>query len=280
MLDLLFLAIAPAFFIFFYIYTKDRYEPEPLHLVLWIFFLGCMCTIPAGLIELFFPDDVFTSAVVAPVVEELAKFLVVFLFIYRHAEFDEPVDGIIYAMSAALGFATVENIFYVLEGGLAVGIMRALLSVPGHVIFSCIWGAALGIAKFRPKEQEAGILITGLAGAMLLHGIFNFSIEVLDAWGLLVIIVLIPAGIWWTLRNIRCAHDDPASACSADKRMMASASAAQAASASPAPVTAGPGPGPALPHRFCTGCGAPLREGTGFCEQCGKKTCKSHISDE
>ena len=68
MLDLLILAIAPAIFLFLYIYAKDRYEPEPLHLVLWIFFLGALSTIPAALIESPFPDGVFTSAVVAPVV--------------------------------------------------------------------------------------------------------------------------------------------------------------------------------------------------------------------
>ncbi|NMB79439.1 MAG: PrsW family intramembrane metalloprotease [Methanomicrobiales archaeon] len=269
MLDLLFLAIAPAVFIFLYIYAKDRYEPEPLHLVLWIFFLGCLCTIPAGIVEVFFPEDIVTSSVVAPVVEETAKFLVVFLFVYRHAEFDEPMDGIVYATAAALGFATVENIFYVLDGGLAVGILRALLSVPGHVIFSCIWGAALGIAKFRPKEQETGIILTGLFGAILLHGIFNFSIEAFEGWGLLILIVLVPAGIWWTNRNIRCAMDDPASACSMQARAAAAARAGAGFAGSV--VTEASRASPEIPHVFCTECGAALTKGKLFCENCGKK---------
>lgn len=268
MLNLLLLAIAPAVFIFLFLYAKDRYEPEPLHLVIWIFFLGCLCTIPAALIEYPFPDDVFTSSVVAPVVEEGCKFLVVFLFIYRHKEFNEPVDGIVYAMAAALGFATIENIFYVLEGGLAVGILRAFLSVPGHVIFSCIWGAALGIAKFRPENTRTGIILAGLLGAMLLHSIFNFSIEVLDVWGLLLILILVPAGIWWTLRNIRCAHTDPASACSAQGRAVA---AGLPMRDSPGIVVQQNIPGDTGPsQKFCTDCGAPIRPGLKFCENCGK----------
>lgn len=272
MLDLLALAIAPSIFIFLYIYSRDRYAPEPLHLVLWIFFLGALSTIPIGLIEMPFPDDVITSSVIAPVVEEAGKFLVVFLFVYRHAEFDEPVDGIIYAMAAGLGFATIENIFYVLEGGMAVGIMRALLSVPGHVIYSCIWGAALGIAKFRPKEQQAGIILTGLFGAMLLHGIFNFSIEGFGGAGLLVVTVLVPAGIWWTLRNIDSAHADPVSARSAQERMASGTAHSNVLQQSPVVFANGTFREQGeRPLQFCTGCGAPLRNGMQFYEQCGKR---------
>lgn len=264
---LLLLAIAPAIFLFLYIYAKDRYEREPLHLVLWIFFLGCLCTIPALILELPFPDGVFTSSVVAPVAEEACKFLVVYLFIWRHNEFNEPMDGIVYAMAASLGFATIENIFYVLEGGVAVGILRALFSVPGHVIFSCIWGAALGYAKFRPEKSRTGIILAGLLSAMILHGIFNFSIDVLDIAGVLLIIVLVPAGIWWTCRNIRCAHADPDSACSAQARARA-AGLPMYDPAGPVPELS---PAMAASRAFCTHCGAPLREEGAFCENCGKK---------
>ena len=285
MLELLALAIAPALFILLYIWKKDRYEPEPLHLITWVFFLGALSTIPALILEYPFPEGVFSSAVIAPVAEELVKFSVVFLVMYRHPEFDEPMDGIVYATAASLGFATVENILYVLEGGIGVGILRALMSVPGHVIFSCIWGFALGMAKFPPESSRVRIIFTGLFGAMLLHGIYNFSIEVLGVLALLVIlVVIIPSGWWFTVRNIKKAHADPGSACSAMKN-------------------SGPGylsypslmvishPGPALPQPipdehpnketvpvqqsavsgFCTACRTPYRQGTRFCENCGKK---------
>jgi RsiW-degrading membrane proteinase PrsW (M82 family) len=291
MLGLLVLAIAPTLFILLYIYRKDRYEPEPLHLIAWVFFLGALSVIPAACIELLFPEGVFSSAVVAPVVEETTKFLVVFLAIYRHPEFDEPMDGIVYATAAGLGFATIENILYVIEGGLSVGIVRAIASVPGHVVFSCIWGFALGTAKFRPDNERTGIIITGLSGAMLVHGIFNFSLDVFDAPGLLLIlVVIIPLGWLMTCRNIGCAHTDPASACSAVNR---SASLSVAAGTTPAAITPIPlvnPPSPSVPalsamatadgsprsaedamHRFCTNCGTPNKNGKQFCENCGKE---------
>ncbi len=261
MSDLLLLAIAPAVFILLFIYSKDRYEPEPLHLVIGIFFLGCLSVIPAALLEAPFPDGTFTSSVVAPVVEESCKFLVVYLFIWRRREFSEPVDGFIYAAAASLGFAAVENIFYVLDGGLGVGILRAFLSVPGHVIFSCVWGAALGIAKFRPAKQQPGIILGGLLGAMLLHGIFNFSIDALDIAGVLIILILVPAGAWWTCRRIECAHADPDAACN---RVPANVAGMQSG------IPAGGEHELSAGQNFCTGCGAPLRPGTRFCENCGR----------
>lgn len=272
MLDLVFLAIAPTLFILLYIYKKDRYEPEPLHLVAGVFFLGALTVIPAGIIELLFPEGVFSSAFVAPVVEEGLKFLVVYFAVYRHPEFDEPVDGIVYAAAASLGFATIENILYVIDGGLAVGIVRAIASVPGHVVFACVWGFALGTARFRPENEKTGIILSGLFLGMLMHGIFNFSLEVIGALGLLIILVVfIPLGWWMTCKNIGCAHADPASACSVQGREAAAIAGVVTQTAIPDPVVplAGPvTPAPAL--LFCTNCGAHLKPGTRFCENCGK----------
>ncbi len=273
MLELLLLAIAPSLFFFLYIYRKDRYEPEPLRLLAWVFFLGALIVIPAGLIELLFPEGVISSAVVAPVVEEGLKFLVVLVAVYRHPEFDEPMDGIVYATAASLGFATIENILYVMEGGLAVGIVRAIASVPGHVVFSCIWGYALGTAKFRPAPERGGIILAGLLGGMVLHGIFNFSLEVFELAGfLLILVVIIPLGWWMTCRNIGCAHADPASACSAQGRTAVTGVAGIVAGAvcDPVPPQAGSA-APAPSRQFCTGCGSPVKPGMQFCENCGRK---------
>jgi hypothetical protein len=90
---------------------------------------------------------------------------------------------------------------------------------------------------------------------MLLHEIFNFSLEVFEVFGLLLILlVIIPFGWWMTCRNIRCAHADPASVCSAQEREAVIAETAT----------------PVSEHRFCTSCGAPVRPGMRFCENCGK----------
>ena len=269
MLELLFLATAPALFLMWYIWRKDCYEPEPLGLIVRVFLFGCLSVIPALILEYPFPDGIFTTAFVAPVVEEFVKFSVVFLVMYHHPEFDEPMDGIVYAAAASLGFATIENIFYVLDGGLAVGIVRAFLSVPGHVIFSCIWGFALGIAKFRPAPARPFIIGAGLFSAMLLHGIFNLSLDAFDLLGfILVILVIVPLGWWITCRDIRCAHADPASACSA--MGMAFIRAGDERPAPPAPA-AGPVPGAGRADQVCQYCGTIAATGVRFCGNCGKE---------
>jgi RsiW-degrading membrane proteinase PrsW (M82 family) len=272
MLELVLLAIAPAIFVLWFLYSRDRYEPEPLGWVLKIFILGVFTVIPAAILESPFPEGIISSAIVAPVVEESLKFAVVYFTIFRNREFDEPMDGIVYAAAAGLGFATLENIFYVMQEGAGVGLLRAVASVPGHALFSCIWGFALGIAKFRPERQRPLIIASGLLGAMAFHGAFNFSLQVFDVAGLfLVLLVLIPIGWWILFRNIGRAQKDPDSWAS---RMSRGGGAAQTqAQAGPAGTTVSPPAGAAgtAPHRFCTGCGKPLLPGARFCRSCGKQ---------
>jgi len=286
MLGLLALAIAPAVFILWYVYRKDYYEPEPLRLVFMVFLLGGLSVIPAAIIEYPFPSGIITSSVVAPFVEEMIKFGVVFFFVYRLAEFDEPVDGMVYAAAAGLGFAAVENVFYVLEGGIAVGVLRAIASVPGHMIFSCVWGFAMGTAKFRGASAGRPIIIAGLAGAIVLHGIFNFSLEVYDVAGLFFVLVLvIPLGLWYTRENIKKAHAYPASAGSLLQRSSVNGtgtipignsgivrgtepSGQQSATAL---INAGHDPDRTTTVHFCTSCGTHVVDGARFCRNCGKE---------
>jgi len=279
MIELLVLAIAPALFILWYVYRKDCYDPEPLRLVVRVFLLGALAVIPAAVIEFPFPPGIITSAVVAPVVEEVLKFSVVFYCVYRLPEFDEPVDGIVYAAAAGLGFAALENCIYVLEGGVAVGIIRAVASVPGHMIFSCTWGFALGIAKYRPAPKRGWLITAGIAAAIFLHAVFNFSLEVFEGAGLLfILILLVPSGWWFTRRNIRTAHADPASvfsllqgpSCDTNRVQEAGISEVTtvhtAVTSQEKSVSA-----PDRPKmiRFCTRCGTQVTSGARFCDHCG-----------
>jgi RsiW-degrading membrane proteinase PrsW (M82 family) len=289
MLGLLVLAIAPAVFILWYVYRKDYYEPEPLRLVVQIFLLGGLSVIPAAVIEYPFPSGIITSSVVAPFIEELIKFCVVFFFVYHLPEFDEPVDGMVYAAAAGLGFAAVENIFYVLEGGIAVGVLRAIASVPGHMIFSCVWGYALGTAKFRPGSARVPGIIAGLAGSIVLHGIFNFSLEVYEVAGLVFILVLvIPLGLWYTRKNIFKALADPASAFSLLQRSSVNEtgilpignpgiepgpdpSGPQTAAPSAASANTGRDQVGTTTRHYCTSCGTHIVDDARFCRNCGKE---------
>jgi protease PrsW len=147
------LGFAPGLFWLWYFLKRDKFDPEPLELVRNSFLLGMAAVFPAAVLEGMFQVKSFWVVVAAaPIVEELCKFYAVYWFIYRKADFDEPMDGIIYAAATALGFASVENVFYLLssikDGTVPlVAVARAFLSVPGHALFSIMWGFALGMAK-------------------------------------------------------------------------------------------------------------------------------------
>jgi RsiW-degrading membrane proteinase PrsW (M82 family) len=121
--------------------------------------------------------------------------------VYDRIEFNDPMDGIVYACASALGFATLENIIYVFSSletsvtlAVGTGVVRALLSVPGHALFSSMWGYSLGQAKFRPVEERSGIIIRGLILAMILHGLFNFLLA--EYIGVAVLVLVLVPGMW------------------------------------------------------------------------------------
>ncbi|MGC9327959.1 MAG: PrsW family intramembrane metalloprotease [Candidatus Hinthialibacter sp.] len=198
------LAFGPGAFWLWYFYKKDNLEPEPKTLVLRMFILGMIGVIPAFLAELIFqyPIQLITSStffssymllvVGAPIIEEYIKFWLVKRGVYNNVEFNEPMDGIVYTAAAALGFASLENLGYV--GGAymttldapsgsseivwSVFIIRAIFSVPAHVLFSAMWGYALGASKFMRDRERARLFVRrGLILSMLLHGTFNTVIN-------------------------------------------------------------------------------------------------------
>jgi RsiW-degrading membrane proteinase PrsW (M82 family) len=181
------LAVSPGLWWLYYFYKRDALDPEPLNLVRNSFILGAFSTIPAAIISSPFTGNPFISTVVvAPIVEESCKCLIVYLYAYRKRQFDEPMDGVIYAAATALGFATLENLLYVgrsyAQGDTAVtALARAFFSVPGHAVFSSMWGAALGVMKCN-KEARSSILVAGLALAMALHAAFNFMCSLGIFW--------------------------------------------------------------------------------------------------
>jgi RsiW-degrading membrane proteinase PrsW (M82 family) len=100
----------------------------------------------------------------------------VFILIWRNRNFNEKFDGIVYAVSVSLGFATVENLFYVFsENSMQVGLLRAFTAVPGHAIFGVVMGFYLGLARFSEREKGKWLLRAFLV-PWLLHGIYDFLI--------------------------------------------------------------------------------------------------------
>ena len=182
--------IAPAVFWSGYFYYKDRFQPEPIRNLGFTYILGLIAAYacvkffkilpfigipddPSALMESHGLQFFFYSLGVIGLVEEFFKFLPFLIVVLRLRAFDEQIDGIIYASTVALGFASFENIYYLayLEGFELFG--RAFASPLTHTIFSSIWGYTVGKARIqrRPlfKASLIGILIAACA-----HGIFDF----------------------------------------------------------------------------------------------------------
>src|SRR4051812_7429421 len=146
---------APSIFLLTFFYLRDRWQREPMHRVAMAFALGLYAmTAARGLaytvLGFVSPDwlssgteaaRLFESFVLAGFVEELAKAVVLFTAIYHWDEFDEPLDGVVYGVAVSLGFATLENVFYIaqsqagLDRGFTIVWQRALFSVPAHALF-------------------------------------------------------------------------------------------------------------------------------------------------
>jgi RsiW-degrading membrane proteinase PrsW (M82 family) len=190
------LAIFPGLAISFYIWWRDKHEREPHKYLIWCFIFGILSTIPAFYLEVFGesmgitmgPDMVMTfiyAVFVIGLSEELCKFVFLRYYIYPKDEFCEPMDGIVYAVMISMGFATFENVLYVMQsleiGGMDLAwdtaIKRMLISVPAHASFAVIMGYFVGMAKFAPTaEKRFSLLNTGLAASILTHGLFDFFI--------------------------------------------------------------------------------------------------------
>jgi len=181
------LAILPIALILYYIYRYDKYEKEPLRLLLLSFLLGLLAYIPIVITELlltygyryiFDSENTIFGAfykafIVAGSTEEAFKWVVFIWIIWRNKNFNEPFDGIVYAVFISLGFAFIENIFYVFQGGWAVGIGRALTAVPSHAVDGIIMGYFLGLAKFLHNSSIKYLLLSFLI-PLFTHGLYDF----------------------------------------------------------------------------------------------------------
>ncbi|MBU2513767.1 PrsW family intramembrane metalloprotease [bacterium] len=202
------LGFLPGIFWLYYFYRKDVIEPEPKSLIAKTYLVGILVAVPVVIAEIRLSpgsNSLASAVIVAPVVEEFFKMLATYWFVFNNKEFDEPMDGIVYGASIALGFASIENAGYLYSayqmGQLQeVFIMRALLSVPGHALFSTIWGFGLGMIKF--KKISIPVFCIMLLLAMAGHGIFNFVAGTGDGYLVLLMVVI---GLLWGVfhRNAR-----------------------------------------------------------------------------
>lgn len=183
---LLALAIAPGIAVSLFIYSLQRLGRASMRYLVTAFLLGAAATLPALAIQLMAVDVRndpghhsilsylwFAFGVVA-LSEEGSKFLVLRFYAYPKQSFREPFDGIVYSVLISMGFATVENIEYVLKFGLETGVSRFFLSIPAHAAFGVLMGYPVGRAKFNDGQHALLLMMKGLGTAVLFHGSFDF----------------------------------------------------------------------------------------------------------
>jgi RsiW-degrading membrane proteinase PrsW (M82 family) len=155
--------------------------------------MGVLSIIPALIIQLTFTKPVnqlmgegilYTavfSYIIVALSEEGSKFLALRFIPYRRKSFDDPFDGIVYAVMVGMGFATLENIGYVLQHGFGTGILRMFLSVPAHGTFAVLMGYHIGLAKFDPVNRKK-YMVLAIFWPVLFHGTFDFFLFLGNGW--------------------------------------------------------------------------------------------------
>jgi RsiW-degrading membrane proteinase PrsW (M82 family) len=214
--------VLPVLFWAWYHYHKDRHLPEPVsHLLLAFllggvaFALGKLMYAGLGLLNLRF--DAFLLAetdrlalllyallAIGPI-EELAK-MIPFLVVVRHfPEFDEPIDGIIYASFIALGFAAVENVYYFQYLTSGEALARGFVGPVVHIVFASVWGYYVGRACLEGRGLLR-ITLTALAGTAILHGLYDYLVIALPRFALPASAMMVLALWLWRMFLIRDLH--------------------------------------------------------------------------
>ena len=224
LLGLCVVSLAPGLFWLWFFVRRDRLRPLPGRVVAGVFALGGLCIVPAAALEfpvrwwaplglswsgggggelpLFDWDAALVMILVVGPVEEVCKFLVVRLAVWRWARIGAPVHALVLAAAASLGFASLENLAYVVSFGLEVLFVRTLLSTLAHLLCSSIWGYALGTSLGQRRRSPLRLL-GSLVLAALVHGGYNAAFFILGPWAVLLNGGLVVAGVGWLLGRYR-----------------------------------------------------------------------------
>ena len=208
---ILILAVLPPLLIAYYVYQKDKYDKEPKSLIIKSFLFGCLGIIPAIFLELF-AKGMFTNLFLyvfigIALVEEGVKYFFLKKYLFNKPDFNEPMDGIVYAVMISLGFATVENIFYVFNHPgqeIQVAVMRMFTAIPLHAVCGIILGYFVGLAKFSDNSKP--LLYKGLFLATLVHGLYNYFIFLGE--GFIFSIIALVVAVYFSKKAINLHQQD------------------------------------------------------------------------
>jgi len=208
-------AVIPCFFYIWLLARFDRFKPEPRILILKLFAAGLVTPLAAMLLEMIsvplcellppgisIPSQAFLGIAV---VEEGVKMAALVMIVRKRKEFDEILDGAVYAVAVAMGFALLENIMYVFgsESAMSVALIRGFTAVPLHALA----GGFMGLALARDKIESKGGISAAFLIAVLIHGTYDWILMDNRLPGFLIYPLLI-AGWWLLIRALRKARKD------------------------------------------------------------------------
>ncbi|MBQ0059811.1 MAG: PrsW family intramembrane metalloprotease [Lachnospiraceae bacterium] len=192
---LIYLALLPVVILLAYVYHLDKIEKEPAKLLLKTLLFGVISAIPALILELIMGVGIGIVTSILPytivyafleaffsaaLMEELVKYTAVRLAIWKKPDFNYRFDAVVYCVFASLGFAGIENVLYVMDGGISTAIMRALTSIPGHATFGVYMGIYLGAAKLCQVHGDTkgyrSNRLKALLVPILIHGFYDFCL--------------------------------------------------------------------------------------------------------
>jgi len=204
--DLMALAIVPGLLLIVFVYKKDRVEKEPAMLMVKLVIFGIISCICAGFLEQleseFLPQyqqgtleyALQTSFLMAALVEETVKYLAMRLASWNNKAFNYRFDGVVYGLTAAVGFAIYENVMYVAMYGMQTAIVRAFTAIPLHAFCGAFMGAIYSYSKKASILGQGGssVLYTLLAllVPMAIHGTYD-TFAFLGETGTIPLLVLV-----------------------------------------------------------------------------------------
>ena len=188
-MSLLLVTILPSILIIFFFVNSDKFK-EPKSEIIKVFIFGILITIPAYILNTFLGDfwynntkvsqNLISSFLTAAPVEEGLKLSILYYFVYKMKDFNEPLDGIVYGVTASLGFATLENIYYVYlladhfqTTSMALAVVRSFSAVPAHAVFGIFMGYFFMKYSFIKKGDN---LFFAFIVPFVLHGCYNLFI--------------------------------------------------------------------------------------------------------
>ena len=187
-MPLLLITILPSILIIIFFVNSDRFR-EPTSEILKVFFYGILITIPAYFLNSFFASILYQTKLhhsligsffTAAPIEEGLKLAVMYYLVFKMKDFNEPLDGIVYGVSASLGFATLENFYYVdvlsdtfNTSAMSLAALRAFSAIPAHAVFGIFMGYFFMKYAFIKKGDN---LIFEFLVPFALHGCYNLFV--------------------------------------------------------------------------------------------------------